>query len=97
MLRSIFDRSWRHLGRILEGFEPHVEGQVGQKMNHMASCWQDGQETQNLKQLFVFCMILGHSACQLGGQDGSKIDPRSIQNQEKIDKKRHQKYDTIFD
>ena len=37
------------LGRILEGFGPHVEGQVGHKIDHMASCWQDGQKTKNVK------------------------------------------------
>ena len=34
------------LDRILVGFGCQVEGQVGQKIDHMASCWQDGRHSK---------------------------------------------------
>ena len=68
------------LGRFLEGFGPQVEGQVDQKIDHVTACFQVCQNGENHKKPNVFSMILGPSAFQLGGQDGSKIDPKSIKN-----------------
>ena len=71
----------RILGRFLEGFGPQVEGQVGQKIDHVTACFQVCQNCKNHeKNPMFFSMILGPSAFQLGGQDGSKIDPKSIKN-----------------
>ena len=57
-----FDRCWDRflidlggiLGRILEGLGPHVEGQVDQKIDHMAPSWQVRRNSKNLKKPKVF-------------------------------------------
>ena len=42
------------LGRILVGFGCQVEGQVDQKIDHMASCWQDGRHSKKAEKPKVF-------------------------------------------
>lgn len=42
------------LGRILVGFGCQVEGQVDQKIDDMASCWQVGRNSNKAKKPFVF-------------------------------------------
>ena len=46
------------LGRILEGFGPQVEGQVDQKIYHIASRWQVGRNSKKYKKPMVFYSFL---------------------------------------
>ncbi len=39
----------RILNRFLEGFGPQIEGQVDQKIHHMASCWQVDRNSKKYK------------------------------------------------
>ena len=77
-----FDRCWDRflidlggiLGRFLEGFGPQVEGQVGQKIDHVASCWQVGQNTKNTKKPKVFQWFWAPRPANLE----AKMAPKSI-------------------
>ena len=40
------------------GFGSQVEGQVDQIIDHVASCWQVGRSSKNLKKLLVFQCFL---------------------------------------
>ena len=49
VLSALFDRLWKPLGSMLEGFDVQVEGQVDEKIYHMASSCQDGRNSKNAK------------------------------------------------
>ena len=69
------------LGANLEGFGSQVEGHVDQNRDHMASCWQVGWNSKNLKKPLVFCMVFATSAMPCWGKKSIKIVPRALPKQ----------------
>ena len=78
-------------GRFLVSFGPQVGSQVEQKIDHMASCWQDGQNNKNLKKPKVF-KVFG----SLGLPTSNKIDKKALPGRSKIKPKIGPHLDLIF-
>ena len=75
------------------GFGSQVEGQVDQRIDHVASCWQVGRSSKNLKKTICFSRFFGPSALQLR----SKIDKKASPDRVKIKEKCCQHLDANFD
>ena len=69
MLGSIFDRTWKHLGSKFGGFLDLRRAKLAKKSIMWPLVGKMAKKPKILKTQ-CFSMVLGPSACQLGGQDG---------------------------
>ena len=69
------------LNRNLVDFGPQVEGQVDQKINEKASCWQVGRNSKNTKNTNCFSMFLVPRPSKFGSKIVKKASPGRQKNQ----------------